>query len=170
MSSSYPELGHVSHEFFSIRKWHCFGCYHFSDLGAGWYQDMSTATCRYRLDILLAGISQVRQSSVESPQFANEFNSASSLLGIFAGPSFCFVASDHLCVLYNEPNIWDMTGYPDIAILPDLKFAHQQSDDHVARRTCKLWGSHRFQGKQQHVFSCLFYVTLYAYGVSNQRV
>jgi hypothetical protein len=82
MSSSYPELGHVSHEFFSIRKWHGFGNYHFSDLGAGWYQDMSTATCRYRLDILLAGISQVRQSSVESPQFANEFNSASSLLGI----------------------------------------------------------------------------------------
>lgn len=24
-------------------------------------------------------------------------------------------------MLYNEPNIWDVTGYPDIAVLPDLK-------------------------------------------------
>jgi hypothetical protein len=117
--SSYLEVGHVSHEFFSIRKWHGFRNYHFSNLGAGWYQDKSTATCRYRLDMYL----QVYHSSSEQcgiPQFANELNSASSCLGILLVLLSVLLLLT-IFVLYNEPNIWDMTGYPDIAILPDLK-------------------------------------------------
>jgi hypothetical protein len=65
---------------------------------------------------------QVYHSSSEQcgiPQFANELNSASSLLGILLVLSVLLLLT--IFVLYNEPNIWDMTGYPDIAILPDLK-------------------------------------------------